>query len=540
MIIRFICLLACIYYFTVNAAPQTENNVVSTQSDSTAPIKFKITIIHSDSSKISPDPTHPQRLLGNVKLRHKDMLMTCDSLYQYSDSNYIEAFGRVHAVQNDTLNLWGDYLFYNGNTEKAKVRHNVVMSNPQLTLTTDSLDYDMANRIGHYFNGGTIRDSINTLTSDIGYYYVAYDQTFFKDSVRVYTPQYTLYSDTLKYHTQTKIVSILGPTDLIGENRTLYSEDGWYNSLTSHAELYKNNILTYDNYIGNSDTLIVDSITGTALMHRNIHLFDTINNTVVTGNYGEVLKNNDYAFVTQKAILTLIGQSDSLHIHGDTLSISKDSVGNNVLKAYYHTKFYSMDLQGMCDSMVYPVADSTVYLHREPIVWANGNQLTATDISMHVVDNQVDKFDLRNKAMIINLVDTTMYKLLPDQIGVLFNQIKGRDMTGYVRNNELYLMMVNGSGESIFYPDDQGYIIGLNRASSSTIKIELKNKKVTDITFITKPEGTLNPLFLVKPEERKLKDFQWHIHKKPLKKEDIFQYDNILPQDSITPQTNKL
>lgn len=235
------------------------------------------------------------------------------------------------------------------------------------------------------------------------------------------------------------------------------------------------------------------------------------------------MKYNDYAFVTDRAVLILVGKADSLFVHGDTLSVSKDSLGNNVLKAYHGTKFYSMDLQGVCDSMVYPVADSTVYLYIDPIVWASGNQLTATDVSMHITNNQVDRFDLKNKAMIVSQVDSTMYKLLPDQRGVLFNQIKGRDMTGYVRNNELYLMEVNGSGESIFYPDDQGFIIGLNRATSSTIKIELENKKVKDITFINKPEGTLNPLFLVKPEERKLKDFQWHIEKKPLEKEDIFK-----------------
>ena len=236
----------------------------------------------------------------------------------------------------------------------------------------------------------------------------------------------------------------------------------------------------------------------------------------------EVLKNNDYAFVTDRALLILVGQSDSLFVHGDTLSINKDSAGYNVMKAYHHTKFYSMDLQGVCDSMVFPTADSTVYLYKEPVVWASGNQLTATEISMHMKDNQVDIFDMKNKAMIVNPVDSTMYKLLPDQRGVLFNQIKGRDMRGYVKNNELYLMMVNGSGESIFYPDDKGFIIGLNKAMSSTIKIELENKKIKDITFITKVEGTLNPLLLVKPEDRELKDFHWHIDKKPLQKEDIF------------------
>lgn len=480
-----------------------------------------IEIKHSDVGH--PEKTGVNRLIGNVKLEHKNIVMTCDSLYQYRDSNYIEAFGRVHVVQDDTLNLWGDFLTYNGNTEQAKVRNNVIMQDPRITLTTNFLDYDAASRIGHYFNGGTIKDSINTLISDIGYYFVPINQMFFKDSVKVYTPDYTMYSDTLKYQTDTKLITILGPTHIYGDNRTLYSEDGWYNSLTSHAELYKNNLLTYNNYLGKSDTLVVDSLSGTAVMRQNIHLYDTVNNILVEGNYGEVLKNNDYAFVTERALLTLIGQNDSLFIHGDSLSISKDSIGNNVMKAFHDTKFYSLELQGVCDSMVFPVADSTVFLYKNPIVWASGNQMTATDINMHIRNNQVDQFHLNNKAMIVNQVDSTMYKLLPNQKGTMFNQIKGRDMTGYVNNNELRMVLVNGSGESLYYVDDKGIIIGLNKAISSNIRIELENKKIQAITFINKAEGSLNPLFMVKEEDQQLKDFHWYIDLKPLVKEDIFK-----------------
>lgn len=494
-------------------------SIVSLQGN--AQQKAVIKIRHSDFGRMEKDGTY--RLIGNVKLEHNDMLMTCDSLYQYPDSNYIEAFGRVHVVQNDTLNLWGDFMTYNGNTELARVRSHVVMQDPEITLTTDSLDYDAGKRVGHYFNRGTIKDDANTLISDIGYYYVPANELYFRDSVKVYSPEYTTYSDTLKYQTETKVITLLGPTTIYGDNRTLYSEEGWYNSLNSHAELYKNNRISYNSYLGRADTLVVDSLSGTAVMRQNIHLYDTINRVIVEGQYGEVLKNNDRAFVEGRALMTLVGQNDSLFIHGDTLSVNKDSLQNNVMKAYYNTKFYSRDLQGCCDSMIFPAADSTVYLYREPIVWAGGNQMTATVIDMHIRNNQVDRFSLDEKAMIVSAVDSTMYKLSPDQNGTMFNQIKGRNMTGYVDSSELRQVVVNGSGEAIYYPDDKGVIIGLNKAVASTIRIELEHKRIVAITFITKPEGSLNPLFMVKPEDQLLKDFQWHIDLKPLVKEDIFK-----------------
>ena len=81
---------------------------------------------------------------------------------------------------------------------------------------------------------------------------------------------------------------------------------------------------------------------------------------------------------------------------------------------------------------------------------------------------------------------------------------------------------VDGNGESIYYPDDKGVIIGLNKTISSAIKIHLKEKRVNRIVFITKPEGTLNPLIIVDPKDRFLKDFEWHQDKQPRSKEDIF------------------
>lgn len=472
--------------------------------------KAVIKIQHADFYK--PEPARNRnKLIGNVRLTQDNILMSCDSLYQYSDSNYVEAFGHVHAIQNDTLHLWGDFMTYDGNTQLAKVRKNVTMKDPQVTLTTDFLDYDAQGKVGYYFNSGTLKDSTNTLISETGYYYTTNNEMFFKDSVKVYAPEYTLYSDTLKYNTVTKVITIMGPTTIYGENRTLYSEDGWYNSLTSQTELYKNNSITYNEYLAKADTILVDTVSGTAIMKNNIHMYDSVNNIIVGGNYGELLKNNDYAFVTKDALLTLVGKQDSLFIHGDTLSVSRDSLGSSIMKAYYHTKFFSRDLQGLCDSMVFPRADSTIYLIGEPIVWASGNQMTATDINMLMEQNIIREFRLNEKAMIVNQIDTVKY-----------NQIKGRNMVGHMRNNELYLVDVNGNGETLYYPDDKGVIIGMNKAISAYIKIYIENRKVKDIIFIQKPEGNLNPLFMVNPEDTKLRDFQWYIDKKPLTKEEIF------------------
>ena len=73
-------------------------------------------------------------------------------------------------VQGDTLFVYGDFLFYDGNQKLARLRHNVKMENRKTVLTTDSLNYDRMKNIAYYFTGGTIRDQVNTLTSIWGQY----------------------------------------------------------------------------------------------------------------------------------------------------------------------------------------------------------------------------------------------------------------------------------------------------------------------------------------------------------------------------------
>ena len=50
-------------------------------------------------------------------------------------------------------------------------------------------------------------------------------------------------------------------------------------------------------------------------------------------------------------------------------------------------------------------------------------------VMYHMVDNEVDKFNMRNKAMIVSMVDSTMYKLTPDQRGVLYDVHSDRRFT---------------------------------------------------------------------------------------------------------------
>ena len=161
--------------------------------------KTKVYLLHADEGQADklarPDV---QVLIGNVKLRHDSMYMYCDSALIFEKTNSVEAFSNVRMEQGDTLFIYGDYLYYDGMTQIAQLRENVKMINRNTTLLTDSLNYDRLYDLGYYFEGGTLMDEENVLTSDWGEYSPATKQSVFNHDVKLVNPKFVLTSDTLR------------------------------------------------------------------------------------------------------------------------------------------------------------------------------------------------------------------------------------------------------------------------------------------------------------------------------------------------------
>src|ERR1700756_3413437 len=47
-----------------------------------------------------------QRLIGNVEMEHAGMLLNCDSAYVYNSNTSARAFGHVHAMKKDSMDLY--------------------------------------------------------------------------------------------------------------------------------------------------------------------------------------------------------------------------------------------------------------------------------------------------------------------------------------------------------------------------------------------------------------------------------------------------
>ena len=109
----------------------------------------KVYLENSDELTFDKEQSADYRVLrGNVIFRKDSMYMYCDSAYFYEKDNSLDAFGNVRMEQGDTLFIYGDVLYYSGNEQIARLRNNVRMENRDVTLFTDSLNYEMIPNIG--------------------------------------------------------------------------------------------------------------------------------------------------------------------------------------------------------------------------------------------------------------------------------------------------------------------------------------------------------------------------------------------------------
>lgn len=479
--------------------------------------KSKIELKHADEDLVLNDPLTGKgihHLLGNVHIVHNQITMFCDSALFNPDKSQVEAFSKIHIEQGDTLDLYGDYLFYDGKTEMAFVKGNVILIDKETHLYTDSIHYDAGNEIARYNDRGRITNAENTLTSIIGVYYVSENLFHFKDSVKIVNPDYVMTADTMDYNTLSEIAFFTGPTELNGDSIYLYCEKGWYDTKKEVTSVWKNAMIDNRKQIVHGDSLFFNDSTGYGESFGNVVIEDTVNNMAIEGNYAWYYKQPEKFLVTDRAVFIQISNQDSMFLHADTISaitIADTSLnGYRLMRAYHGCRVFSKDLQAKCDSLSYSFQDSVIRLYRAPVLWTEENQLTSDSMAVFTKNRKTDRLELYNDAFVVSQVDTTR-----------FNQIKGRSLTGFFENNEIQKISIKGNGEVIYYLLDEENVAGVDQSKCANIDILFDKGRPSQIFEYQNPEGVIDPPVPV--DAVRLEGFKWFDNLRPKKKADIFK-----------------
>lgn len=287
-------------------------------------------IVLQSSTSLKVDTKTNINYVKNPVFRQDNATLTCDSAVFYKDRNFFEAFKNVHINQGDTVNIFSDFLDYDGNKKLAHLSGNVRLVDPTSILTTNLLDYYMATKIGQYYNGGKIVSNKEvTLTSKRGWYFANTKDAFFRYNVVVVTPQSTIKSDTLRYNTFSNWTYFYGPTNIKGKDDNLYTEDGAYNTKSENAYFGKKNLYTQGTKSLKGDSLYYYGKIGYGKAVKNIVFKDTSDQTILYGQLGEYYKADERVVVTKKAYFGM-GTKDSVTVNNkkipDTLWLGADTL----------------------------------------------------------------------------------------------------------------------------------------------------------------------------------------------------------------------
>lgn len=491
----------------------------------------KIIVEHADHFDINQNEIPDAALLtGNVRVSHDGVLIYCNKAYFFQKENYIKLFGDVRMNQGDTLFMNGKYAEYSGEAKQAFATGNVSMRSPDMTLVTDTINFDRNIQHAYYQTHGTITNKDNVLKSKSGRYIVAQKKYEFRTTVTITNPRYVIKSNHLDYYNNSGHAYVFGPSTITSESDYIYTEKGFYDTKKNFGHFLNKSYIRYKDRLIRGDSLYYDRMKEFASATRNVKITDTINKGIVKGHYAELYKAKDSMFVTKRAVAVNLVDQDSVYIHGTRLLVT-GKPDNRIIRAFRNVRFYKTDMSGKCDSIHSDQKSGLTKMIGRPILWNYENQMTG-DVMHLIADTKTEKLDslkVLNNAFIVS----------KDTIGTGFNQVKGQNLYGKFRDNQLYEADIIKNTEVVYYMrNDRNELIGINKNVSSKINLTLDKNQIETITFFKTVDGDIYPEKDLPENARKLRGFVWRPDERIKSKDDIFppeedQWDDKMQKESI-------
>ena len=473
-----------------------------------------------------------------VKLFHEGALIESDKSLFYPKINAFKAEGNVIFTQGDTLRMTSQHMQYSGETGKAKAWGKVFLKQPDMSLETDTLYLNRREDLAYYETPGTVIDSSSTLKSNRGKYFMNEKKYQFISNVRIDNPEYTVNSSQLDYYTQTNKALFFGPTRIIGKDYDIYCEKGYYDTTTQSGYFKQNAEILYNNKIIEGDSLFFENERNYAAASQKVIITDTINQSIIRGNYAEIYKAKDSAIITQRALAINIIENDSLYIHADTL-VGTGPSENRILRAYYGVKILKKDLRGKSDSLYLDETKGRIELHqrplskkqmqilsteeknkRNPVMWFNESQMSGDVIYM--------KTDFETKKLDSLFIFGNAFIIEKDSLSENgYNQIVGKELFGDFENGSLNELDVVKNTRVLYYLyTDTGELVGIDKTICSALNIKFKENEIEDISFYVRPSGDVYPEKEIDSNLRRLEGFLWRRSERPETLEDLFKQED--------------
>lgn len=498
-----------------------------------APQGEKVKLIHSDYFQKSLDKYGGNPYFsGNVQFSHQGSILTADEVIFYQDQNFVKAIGNVKLQNADGSVITSGEMEYDGNTQKGIARKDVLLTDPGQTIKTETLYYDRLSNKAYFNTGGTISKDGNVMYTKSANYDLNSRMIDFTGNVKIDNPEYTVEGVNIVQNQNTNTATFNGPTTIINKKNpanVVYTEKGTYNMNSKEVYLKKNSRINYNGKILTGDDLYFNQFTGFGTGKGNVTLRDPKEKRYMKGGYGEIYEKKDSAMMTDKPYAVKILEKDSMYFSAQKiLAYQKIDSANplkkkSFLRAYRKSRMFKSNIQVRADSLSFNETDGIMHLDGKPIAWSGEKQVTGNKIEAYFdTENEfIDSLRVIGNAFAISKADSLNLK---DE----FNQIKGKLMIVYYKENEINLAKVIGNAQAITYADDQNEKtkeverIGVALSTCGTIEADFEDRKIQIISCNIGANTDIYPMSKISREKRFFPDFNWNTKDRLRKWQDIF------------------
>jgi hypothetical protein len=349
----------------------------------------------------------------------------------------------------------------------------------------------------------------SVLTSKEGVYYANTRDVYFQKNVKLVDPEYTVSTDTLLYNVNSEIARFVSPTKIFDGKSSIETRSGYYDLKQGLADFNKRPVIR-----DSSQTVIADSInynknSGAGMAIGQVDYSDTSQGISMVAGKAEFNNTTKVIKTYQRPLMKFLQEGDSLFVAADTLYsayLGFDSTGQTnpadtfrFFRAYHHVKIFSDSLQGKCDSLYYSSMDSVFRFFKEPVMWAQESQISGDTIYLFTKNRKADKVQINENAFSVNKSAEGLY-----------NQLRGNSMSGQFINGEIDFLRSKGNSESLYYlqEEDSSYM-GMNYSQADAIVMKFIGKEIKRVSWINGVTGTTYPMKQIPSDKKELRNFKW-------------------------------
>ncbi|MGF1669798.1 MAG: OstA-like protein [Balneolaceae bacterium] len=268
-------------------------------------------------------------LLGNVRISTDRMILEADSLYQFTEREFIHAFNLQIETEDEII--WADSLIHNTQTDYSEFRGRVVIQSEKNTVFSESVDIDMTRDIAIFRERVRFEDESGILVADSGLYYQQIDSAIFRGNVQL--------ADTTQYL----------EADSLFMNRS--------------ADFYK--------------------------LYSRVYADDFEELVTFSGNYLEA-DSTGYRLLSGNAWMMRMNESqtDTTHLLARKIEVFESDTAS-VVDAFTGVKIWSPKFSALGDTAKFRDDTEQFFIWSNPIVWQKRIQLTGPYIEAHFEDDDI-------------------------------------------------------------------------------------------------------------------------------------------------------